>query len=491
MPCLLTGTGMAFPWPLIRNAPLASGNIVEDMQLGLDLTLAGVPPLLCPDAQVTGRLPQQHAAAASQRTRWEHGHMQTIKTQIPRLLLHALTRLRPSALAIALELAVPPLSLLTVVWAAASFSAMVIAPWLDWRAPLLLVAIGWFCFVSALFLAWLRFGRDLLPFSVILRIPAYVACKLPLYKAFFGHRQTAWIRTARDFSPVVTPSQQLADAFLSTASVESGSVGLNFDRQRVVIGDALIDNLTMSEAIDRIEALIRAGRPSYVVTPNVDHIVKLQSDPAFRDAYRDAGLVLPDGMPLLWAARFLKTPLKQKVSGSDLFPRFCRIAAEKGYRLFFLGGRQGAADRAADLFRQQHPGIQIQTHCPPMGFERDEAENAQIVKMIRDFAPHILFVGLGAPKQELWLHKHHQQAAVPVSIGVGASFDFVAGYVRRAPVLFQKTGFEWAWRLMQEPRRMYRRYLLEDPEFFRLVWKQKRATQSEPFQAPVSGASRQ
>jgi len=244
--------------------------------------------------------------------------------------------------------------------------------------------------------------------------------------------------------------------------------------RHVKIAGVAIDNLTMTEAFESIESLIHRREPTFVVTPNVDHIVKLQHNEAFRAAYRDAGLVLVDSMILMWGARFLKTPLKEKVSGSDLFPRFCEVAARKSYRLFFLGGREGAAPRAAEILRERHRGLQVQTYCPPMGFENSDSENRKIIQMIRDYQPDVLFVGVGAPKQELWMHRFHKDCAVPVSIGVGASFDFVAGYVRRAPVLLQKTGFEWAWRLLAEPRRMYRRYLIEDPKFFMLLWHQRR-----------------
>lgn len=244
---------------------------------------------------------------------------------------------------------------------------------------------------------------------------------------------------------------------------------------RVPLAGVAIDNVTMDEAVARIAALVEARTPAYVVTPNVDHIVKLQRDEDFRQVYARAALVLADGMPLLWAARYLGTPLKAKVSGSDLFPRFCGVAAERGYRLFFLGGQPRAAEQARDALRQQHPALQVVgTCCPPFGFERDAATNEGVIEQIRAARPNVLFVGLGAPKQELWLSRHLSACGVPVGIGVGASFDFVAGVVRRAPHLVQRVGLEWLWRLVQEPRRLYRRYLIEDPTFFRLIWQQKR-----------------
>jgi N-acetylglucosaminyldiphosphoundecaprenol N-acetyl-beta-D-mannosaminyltransferase len=244
---------------------------------------------------------------------------------------------------------------------------------------------------------------------------------------------------------------------------------------RVEIAGVHVDNVSMAEAIVRIEELIRHRQPCYVVTPNADHAVRIHQDAAFRHAYRQAALVLADGMSLVWAARLLRTPLKEKVSGSDLFPIFAEVAARRGHRLFFLGGKPAAAQRSAEVLTQRWPGLQVVgVYCPPMGFERDPAENHKAIEMIRSTRPDVLFVGLGSPKQELWIHQHHRQYDVPVSVGIGGTFEFVSGMVPRAPRVMQKVGLEWFWRLAAEPRRMYRRYLIEDPGFFWLVWRQWR-----------------
>jgi N-acetylglucosaminyldiphosphoundecaprenol N-acetyl-beta-D-mannosaminyltransferase len=232
----------------------------------------------------------------------------------------------------------------------------------------------------------------------------------------------------------------------------------------------------MDEAVERIETLMRRRAPAYVVTPNVDHIVKVEHNAAFKAAYDNASMVLADGMPLLWAGRFLKTPIRQKVSGSDLFPRFCEVAAARGHKLFFLGGLPGAVERSAELLSQRHPGLNVVgMHCPPMGFENDPVENRRTIDMIKASGADLLFVGLGTPKQELWIWRHHVETGVPVSIGIGASFDFIAGMQKRAPLFMQKLGFEWFWRLALDPKRMYRRYLIDDPEFFLLIWRQRQA----------------
>jgi N-acetylglucosaminyldiphosphoundecaprenol N-acetyl-beta-D-mannosaminyltransferase len=250
---------------------------------------------------------------------------------------------------------------------------------------------------------------------------------------------------------------------------------------RVNLIGTWIDDVSMDEAIARIEALIPLRAAALVVTPNVDHLVKLRQDPEFRRVYEAADLVLADGQPLIWAARLLGTPLKEKVSGSDLFVRFAPVAAAGNYRLFLMGGQPGAAEGAAEVLGTKHPGLTVcGTACPPYGFETDPEQNAALVETIRAADPDVLFVGLGAPKQEKWLYAHREALQVPVSIGVGASFDFVAGMVQRAPRPLPQLGLEWSWRLLMEPRRLWRRYLVEDSRFLLDVTRQLRGRLEEP-----------
>ena len=198
LPCLLTGTGMAFPWSVIRNASIASGNIVEDMQLGIDLAIANHPPLFCNHTKVTGLLPQQEQAATSQRTRWEHGHLQTILTQVPKLLNAAWSQKRFDLLAIALDLSVPPLSLLIMVWLGVTvLAALAGLLGISWWPTLVLALEGLFI-ITAILCAWMRFGRTELPARTLLAIPFYVLWKIPLYFAFLVRPQTEWVRTERD-----------------------------------------------------------------------------------------------------------------------------------------------------------------------------------------------------------------------------------------------------------------------------------------------------
>ncbi|NET56382.1 MAG: glycosyltransferase family 2 protein [Symploca sp. SIO2E6] len=198
LPSLLTGTGMAFPWSVIRQAPLASGNIVEDMQLGLDLAIAGYPTLFCRDTKVIGILPQQEAAATGQRTRWEHGHLQTLLTQVPRLIKASVAQRRFDLLSLALDLSVPPLSLLVMIWAAVTGLALLAGIWgATWIPLIWLVIAGQFILVSIVG-AWAKFGRTEISALTLLAVPFYILWKIPLYLAFLVQRQTRWIRTDRD-----------------------------------------------------------------------------------------------------------------------------------------------------------------------------------------------------------------------------------------------------------------------------------------------------
>ena len=198
LPCMITGTGFCMPWQVIREAPLASGNIVEDMQMGLNLTMQGLLPLYCPEARVTSDLPSTESASVSQRTRWEHGHLQTLLTQAPRLVGKAVSTGRVRLLGVALDLSVPPLSLLVMLWGATS--ALTCLAWALGASPLpaVLMLAGGVGLLSAVIAGWARFGRQICPFNTLLAVPMYVVWKLPVYLAFLLRRQKAWVRTERE-----------------------------------------------------------------------------------------------------------------------------------------------------------------------------------------------------------------------------------------------------------------------------------------------------
>lgn len=201
MPCLLTGTGMALPWDIIRQAPLASGNIVEDMNLGMDLAIAGYSPLFCPEARVTSVLPQKEQAAKSQRTRWEHGHLQTIATQVPRLLKASIQQKRLDLFSLAIDLLVPPLSLLVMVWLVAMVIAIVAAGFGGSFLPLGILSVTGLLIAIAILASWAKFARQVLPATTLFSIPLYILWKIPVYVTFLFKRQQAWVRTERDAHP--------------------------------------------------------------------------------------------------------------------------------------------------------------------------------------------------------------------------------------------------------------------------------------------------
>lgn len=233
-----------------------------------------------------------------------------------------------------------------------------------------------------------------------------------------------------------------------------------------------VDNLTMNEAVQKIEQLILNKKPSYVVTPNVDHIVKLETDKEFQKVYKDADLILTDGMPLIWISKLKKNPIKEKVSGSDLFPEVCKLAADKEYKVFLLGAAEGVAAKASKNLKAKYNGLNVVgTYSPSYGFEKKEDEIQQIIQMINEVEPDILAVGLGAPKQEKFLYNYRNQLNVPVALAIGASIDFEAGNIDRAPQWMQKIGLEWFYRLCKEPKRMFKRYLIDDLAIIRLIIK--------------------
>ena len=237
-----------------------------------------------------------------------------------------------------------------------------------------------------------------------------------------------------------------------------------------------IDNLTMAETLSAIEDLIRQKKNAYIVTPNVDHIVKLETNALLKASYSEANLILTDGKPLVWASKIYRKPIKEKISGSDLFPELCKLAAEKHYSMFFLGAKEGVAARAAEKLKNQFPGLDVVgCYAPPWDFENDSAELDKIEKMIKDVNPHILILALGCPKQEIFAYQFRNRFNVPVSLCLGATLDFSAGNVKRAPRWMANAGLEWLYRLYQEPRRMFKRYVLEDWKFAGLFVKYYRS----------------
>jgi len=244
--------------------------------------------------------------------------------------------------------------------------------------------------------------------------------------------------------------------------------------RRVTVLGVQIDALTMADAIAQFETLVARRQSALVFSLNVDICMKIHRDPELRKIYDHGNLVLVDGTPMTWAARFLGSPLPERVSGSEFLPAFCRVAGVKGYRVFLLGGLPGVAELAKQRLQADNPGLQVVgTYAPPFGFEHDDQENARIVSVIRAASPDVLFVALGTPKENKWLFRFREALQVPVSMAVGSSFDYLAGRLKRAPQWLQRCGLEWTYRLIQEPRRLWRRYLIDDLPFVYYVMRER------------------
>ena len=235
-----------------------------------------------------------------------------------------------------------------------------------------------------------------------------------------------------------------------------------------------VDNLTMNEAVTAVDELIREKKDAYVVTPNCDHMIQLEKDTELQQVYSDADLVVCDGKPLIWISKWLGNPIREKISGSDLFPRLCALAAEKGYTMFFLGAAEGVAATAAKILENKYPGLRVDgTYSPPKASEKNDAEMNKIRTMITSAKPDMLIVALGAPKQEKFIYHNRSIIHVPVSLGLGATLDFEAGNVKRAPKWMSAIGLEWFYRFTQEPKRLFKRYFIDDMKVFGLAWKYK------------------
>lgn len=241
---------------------------------------------------------------------------------------------------------------------------------------------------------------------------------------------------------------------------------------RIKFMNTCIDNLTMSETLNEIDKLIQKKICSYVVTPNVDHIVRLEKDEELQKVYKNASLILTDGKPLIWISKWYKTPIKEKISGSDLFPKVCELAANKNYTMYLLGAAEGVADTAAKNLMKKYPGLNVVgTYFPPFGFEKNEQEMIKIKTQIQEVHPDILIVGLGCPKQEKFMYYHCKELGVPISFGLGASIDFEAGNIKRAPKWMSNHGLEWLYRFSKEPKRLFKRYFVDDLKIIQVARK--------------------
>ncbi len=239
-----------------------------------------------------------------------------------------------------------------------------------------------------------------------------------------------------------------------------------------------ISAINMDGAVSTIEGWIDQKDPHYVCICTVHTVMECQRDPAFRDVVNGAGLRTPDGMPLVWLSRRAGHGTVSRVYGPDLMLALCERSAETGHRHFFYGGAPGVAEELTKNLSTRFPGLRIAgIHTPPM-LPLGAIESAEMIQTINQSEADVVWVGLGTPKQDWWVANHRPLLHAPVLIAVGAAFDFHSGHVRQAPKWMQRNGFEWLFRLSQDPRRLWSRYLIMNTQFVARVLRQQRRRRS-------------
>lgn len=231
-------------------------------------------------------------------------------------------------------------------------------------------------------------------------------------------------------------------------------------RRMTQILDVPFDALTMTEAVEKAKSFLHDGKQHYICTPNPEIVMEAQADKELMTILREADLVVPDGIGVVWASRYSEIRLTERVAGYDLTQNLFQAVAGTEESIYFFGGAPGVASTAARKMKNKYPGLNI------VGGHNgyfDEAEEKKIIADIKRLSPSILLVGLGAPKQEKWIVHHLEEVGVKVAIGIGGSFDVMAGNVKRAPKIFQKLGLEWFYRLISQPTRWKR--MMRLPKF--------------------------
>jgi N-acetylglucosaminyldiphosphoundecaprenol N-acetyl-beta-D-mannosaminyltransferase len=241
-------------------------------------------------------------------------------------------------------------------------------------------------------------------------------------------------------------------------------------KTKINILGVYFSNLDEPELISFLDDRIGESIKTQVCFVPTNSILAARKSNYVMGVYNSADVVMCDGVPVQWASRLLRTPLKQRLTGFDFFPHFIQHCAQKNYSVFFLGAREGVAKQLATFYQSRYPGIRVAGfYTPPFAASFSKEQNAIMLSAINAAKPDVLFVSLTAPKQDIWIHQQLEHLNVKLAIGVGAAFDSEAGSLKRAPILMQKMGLEWFYRFLQEPGRMFRRYFIEAPIFVPLV----------------------
>ncbi|TVQ66782.1 MAG: glycosyltransferase [Balneolaceae bacterium] len=245
-------------------------------------------------------------------------------------------------------------------------------------------------------------------------------------------------------------------------------------QERVNILGVEVSRYNLDETMTRMSEAIRNRDKIQVAVTPVNCILWAREDPGLMEIYNRSAITTADGVPLVWASRLLGEPIRGRVTGLDLLPEFSKISSDFGFTFFFLGAAEGVADQLSEKLKQSYPDLKIAgTYSPPYAEKFSEDENERIINRINESGADVLWVSLTAPKQDYWIAEHLEKLNISVAIGVGAAFDVVSGNISRAPKWMQHYGLEWFYRLLQEPKRLFSRYLIEAPKFIPLVIIQK------------------
>ena len=243
---------------------------------------------------------------------------------------------------------------------------------------------------------------------------------------------------------------------------------------RIKFLNTYIDSLTAQEAKSQVDRMVQKRRPQYVVTPNTDIVMLMQKNPDLLDICNKADLILTDGEMVVKLSKFLGNPIKERVAMTDFVWDVCDLAVEKNYRIFLFGGKEDVLEKGRKRIQEKYPNLNICGHySPPLGFENNPVELKKSLELISESKADILIVFLGCPKQERFIAKYKDEYQVPVSITMGGCIDFIGADIKRAPMWMQKSGLEWFFRFAQEPKRLFKRYFVDDMQIFPLVLKYK------------------
>jgi len=474
MPCNLVGNGMLFSRRVLEEHPWGAFSSAEDLEYSIDLRLAGFGPVYAAEGSVRGPMPSGGRAARTQRMRWEGGRFHVVRTRLPKLVEEILRQRRWGLLDAAVDLAVPPLGILmagALAGTAASASlvagglvpAWVLAPWLVGSLS-----------VPAFVLVGLWSGKaPPAMYRSLALAPWFLASALAIrLRLVRGLRATTWERTERpsDRGPDRGPGGG-SDGGSDRGGLGSGSaparpgavdlLGWPSGREgRPHVGGVPVDLIGAGEALERTMSAVAERRFMQVCTVNLDFLVNARRDPRVRTILRSSELNVADGAPVVWLARLLGYPAPGRVAGSDFVPLLMESAARNRARVFFLGGENGAGAAAARRLRERLPGLSVTVHEPPRRALED-MDHDDILCRIEEAQADILLVAFGHPKQDRWIALNRDRIPASVAIGVGCTFDLIAGHRTRAPSWMRERGLEWFYRFLREPRRLGGRYALD------------------------------